>query len=95
MTEFQNMHLLSIKNRINEVKDLFSIMESKKLKYPSKDYSQLTVLEVGDLLNEYKYVMNLVGEMKKKIGELGTFCEDLENENGMKTKKSKRLFGIF
>ena len=95
MTDFQNFHLTSIKNRVNEVKDLFSIMESKKLKYPTKELSQLTVTEVSDLLNEYKYVMNIVGEMKKKVNELGTFCEDLENDNGVKTKKSRRLFGIF
>jgi len=95
MTDFQNLHLTNIKGRLNEVKDLFSIMESKKLKYPNKDYNQLNVAEVADLLNEYKYVMNLVGEMKKKVGDLGTYCDELENDNGMKNKKTRRLFGIF
>ena len=95
MTEFQNQHLSNIKSRINEVKDLFSIMESKKLKYTNKEFSQLTVAEVSDMLNEYKYVMNLVTEMKKKVGDLDTYCEDLENSNGNQNKKTRRLFGFF
>lgn len=94
MTDFQNFHLQTIKNKINEVKDLINIMENKKLKFPNKDYNQLCVIEVGDVLNEYKYVMNLVGEMKKKVLELGTFCEELENDPGSKNKR-RRLFGIF
>ena len=95
MTDFQNQHLSNIKSRINEVKDLFSIMESKKLKYTNKEYNQLNVAEVSDMLNEYKYVMNLVTEMKKKVGDLDTYCDDLENSNGNQNKKTRRLFGIF
>lgn len=95
MTDFQNLHLSNIKLRISDIKDLFNIIESKKLKFLTKEYNQLAVVEVGDLLNEYKYVMNIVTEMKKKVGDLGTYCDELENDNGNKNKKTRRLFGIF
>lgn len=95
MTDFQQFQFNNIKKQVNEIKDLFGIMESKKLKFPGKEYNQLSVIEVNDLLNEYKYVMNIVGEIKKKTNELGTFCEEVENDNGNKNKKKSRLFGIF
>lgn len=94
MTELQQSQLTNIRKQVQELKDLFPAIDAKRLKFINKDFLQLNVCEVPELLNEYKLVTGISAEIRKKVNELWSFCEEIEG-NAAKNKKKKGFFGIF
>ena len=95
MIDMQNTQLTNIKNKISDVKNTVNAMESKKFNFANRDYMTLSIREVNDLLIEHKTLLFSFNELKKKIDDIASYCEEMDLETAQKGKRNKKIFGLF
>jgi hypothetical protein len=95
MIDLQTTQINTIKNKIGELKNLMNSLENKKYNFSNRDCMTLTLREVNELLLEHKTLLYSYGELKKKIEEVSSYCEEIDLENVQKGKRNKKIFGLF